>query len=124
MKNLTRKDRLAIWERDRGVCGFCGSGVPFEDLHIDHIVPRAHGGTDDWTNLQAAHRHCNTSARSKAAQFGSIRSDFTHVRFAIEIQPEEEAFVRRVKAAAMLQGVPLRDWVLAALREKYEHDAQ
>jgi 5-methylcytosine-specific restriction endonuclease McrA len=43
------------------VCGICGQ--PFTDPNdppvVDHIHPRAYGGTDDPSNLQAAHRSCN-----------------------------------------------------------------
>jgi 5-methylcytosine-specific restriction endonuclease McrA len=42
-------------------CGICGQ--PFTDPTdppvVDHIISRAHGGNDDPTNLQAAHRTCN-----------------------------------------------------------------
>ena len=42
-------------------CGICGQ--PFTDPTdppvVDHIVPRAYGGSDDPANLQAAHKSCN-----------------------------------------------------------------
>jgi 5-methylcytosine-specific restriction endonuclease McrA len=41
-------------------CGICGEGPRTDDPWVvDHIVPRARGGSDDPTNLQAAHRSCN-----------------------------------------------------------------
>jgi 5-methylcytosine-specific restriction enzyme A len=41
-------------------CGICGDGPRPDDPYVvDHILPRAHGGTDDPSNLQAAHRSCN-----------------------------------------------------------------
>ena len=45
----------------RGLCGICGKPLP-DDLaavHVDHIRPRAHGGTNAPENLQAAHASCN-----------------------------------------------------------------
>ena len=39
-------------------------------------------------------------------------------RLSIEVLAEEEAFIRQVRAAAMLQGQTLRWWVMEALREK------
>jgi 5-methylcytosine-specific restriction endonuclease McrA len=32
---------------------------PNDDWVVDHIVPRAHGGSDDATNLRVVHRSCN-----------------------------------------------------------------
>ena len=49
------------------ICGWCGevidlnlSGNHPRGPSVDHIVPRAQGGTDDRSNLQPAHRRCNT----------------------------------------------------------------
>jgi 5-methylcytosine-specific restriction endonuclease McrA len=40
--------------------GICGEGPREGDpLVVDHVVPRARGGSDDPSNLQAAHRSCN-----------------------------------------------------------------
>jgi 5-methylcytosine-specific restriction endonuclease McrA len=47
-------------------CGICGK--PFEPGDrrvVDHIRPLAHGGSDDPSNLQAAHRRCNGLKSSK-----------------------------------------------------------
>lgn len=42
------------------LCGICGQPLGDKsDAVIDHIVPRALGGTHDESNLQAAHRSCN-----------------------------------------------------------------
>jgi 5-methylcytosine-specific restriction endonuclease McrA len=41
-------------------CAICGEPPRADDpFVVDHITPRAHGGTDDPTNLQATHRSCN-----------------------------------------------------------------
>jgi 5-methylcytosine-specific restriction endonuclease McrA len=43
-------------------CGICGLPLladPNDPPVVDHITPRAYGGTDDPANLQAAHRSCN-----------------------------------------------------------------
>lgn len=58
---------LALAERDGTDCGICGEVVDLTlsrrasvfCASIDHVVPRAHGGTDDPTNLQLAHYWCN-----------------------------------------------------------------
>lgn len=44
---------------DRGrVCHLCGK--PGANT-IDHIIPRALGGTDELDNLRPAHKRCNSS---------------------------------------------------------------
>lgn len=43
-------------------------------------------------------------------------------RIIVEVLPDEETFVRQVRAAAVLKGVSMREWVMEALREKWERD--
>lgn len=51
---LTRKN---ILRRDSYKCSYCGRGdLP---LTIDHVVPRAKGGSDSWENLVCACTLCN-----------------------------------------------------------------
>jgi 5-methylcytosine-specific restriction endonuclease McrA len=51
---LSRKN---ILRRDAYRCAYCGRGdLP---LTIDHIIPRAKGGTDSWENLVCACTVCN-----------------------------------------------------------------
>jgi 5-methylcytosine-specific restriction endonuclease McrA len=42
-------------------CGICGQPFtnPADPPVVDHRIPRARGGTDDPSNLQAAHKSCN-----------------------------------------------------------------
>jgi hypothetical protein len=40
-------------------CGIIQAHVPFAAFHIDHVIPRQHGGTDDAANLALACYHCN-----------------------------------------------------------------
>lgn len=54
-----------VFRRDGYKCRHCGSK---EDLTIDHIKPRAKGGTDAYKNLQTLCRPCN---RLKADSFGA-----------------------------------------------------
>jgi 5-methylcytosine-specific restriction endonuclease McrA len=52
--------------RDGATCGICGRAVNLfaakdnpDKPSIDHIIPRAAGGTNDPANLQLAHLSCN-----------------------------------------------------------------
>lgn len=45
-----------VLRRDGGTCHLCGrQGADT----ADHLVPHAHGGSDQLDNLKAAHRWCN-----------------------------------------------------------------
>jgi 5-methylcytosine-specific restriction endonuclease McrA len=53
-------------KRDGPNCGICGNPVSLrapkhdpDKPSIDHIIPRALGGTNDPKNLQLAHLSCN-----------------------------------------------------------------
>ena len=67
-KSLTK-----LYERDKGICYICGEKCDWNDKKIvngtilvgnnypsvDHVIPLAKGGTDDWNNLKLAHFKCN-----------------------------------------------------------------
>lgn len=73
---MRKAERLAIFQRDDNRCSYCGiryqeiryyddapswCGGPrwVANLHIDHVVPKRRGGTDDPSNLVAACADCN-----------------------------------------------------------------
>ncbi|GIV71211.1 HNH endonuclease [Caldilinea sp.] len=67
---VIRRTRLPTWMkrgvfyRDRGRCINCGKDltgaiVIGEEVHYDHIIPLAEGGTNDPTNFQLLCRGCN-----------------------------------------------------------------
>ncbi|MDE2935971.1 MAG: HNH endonuclease signature motif containing protein [Chloroflexota bacterium] len=61
-KKRVRKLVLDLHAAQDGQCGICGQAI--DDLratHVDHIIPRAKGGSDRLTNLQLAHARCNTA---------------------------------------------------------------
>jgi len=45
--------------RDRGLCQYCGSHFPTEELTLDHVVPRSQGGQTTWENVVACCIPCN-----------------------------------------------------------------
>lgn len=52
------------------ICGICGKPITdMKDCTIDHIKPRAKGGTTTMENCQLAHRECNLK---KGDAYGSI----------------------------------------------------
>jgi hypothetical protein len=65
-----RKHGMSVEElarRDGPACGICGQEVDMNlaapdrmRASVDHIIPRARGGTNDPRNLQLAHLQCNS----------------------------------------------------------------
>lgn len=53
---LTRKN---IYKRDQYTCVYCGDGDK-GNLTLDHVIPRAKGGTDAWDNLVTCCSKCNS----------------------------------------------------------------
>lgn len=51
--------RFKILLRDNFTCQYCGRSSPEVVLEIDHVIPRAKGGTEGYDNLVTACRDCN-----------------------------------------------------------------
>ena len=62
-----KKLRQALRKRDGDNCHYCGEPMIFPETAwrgsslatIEHLTPRAKGGTDDMDNLVLAHLRCN-----------------------------------------------------------------
>ena len=52
-------DNSLLFRRDLGICAYCGEDHGRANLTRDHIMPRARGGRDVWTNVVTACRACN-----------------------------------------------------------------
>ena len=55
------KKRVAkLMGKQKGKCARCGLYFKDGDVEeVDHIIPKAEGGKDDYKNLQLLHRHCH-----------------------------------------------------------------
>lgn len=53
-------DRLSVYNKCGGRCGYCGREITIKDMQVDHITPKAwQGGTDEPSNLMPTCRGCN-----------------------------------------------------------------
>ena len=57
--SLSVRTRFEVFKRDRFTCSYCGNHPPDVLLEVDHVVPRAAGGSDDIDNLVTACWDCN-----------------------------------------------------------------
>lgn len=60
--------RRYLWKRQKGKCAYCGQlcGVGKRRFTVDHIVPIAKGGTDDFSNLAGACGPCNADKADRS----------------------------------------------------------
>jgi len=61
--------RIAILERDGYICQYCGS--PAE--HVDHVIPRCQGGTNEPDNLVASCASCNLSKGGRTPEQAGMK---------------------------------------------------
>ena len=59
--------RPRIIRRDRNTCQMCDKTLLAVDLEVDHIVPRARGGTDDPSNLRTLCKPCHRGLKGRSA---------------------------------------------------------
>ena len=57
--------RYEVLKRAKHRCELCGAHEDQAALHVDHIVPRAKGGSDELSNFQALCVTCNTNKRDR-----------------------------------------------------------
>lgn len=70
-------DRLAIIERDERRCYLCGrENLKNHEIHLDHVVPIARGGSHTAQNLRVACAPCNMTkgASMPSEEAGTIQS--------------------------------------------------
>ena len=69
--------RYEVLKRAHGRCEACGISNEERALQVDHIVPRAHGGSNDLSNLQALCSLCNVQKLDKdQTDFRAMQASF------------------------------------------------
>lgn len=64
---MAAREALAILSLEEclDICVYCGRRPPDVELHVDHVVPVAKGGSNELHNLVAACRDCNLGKHAK-----------------------------------------------------------
>lgn len=66
-----QRTRARIFARDGGLCVYCGATAEV----VDHVLCRAHGGSDDDSNLVACCKACNQRKMQREARGGDVLMD-------------------------------------------------
>lgn len=88
--SLTRYDRMPatavafsrrnVARRDHHTCQYCGVQPGWDQITIDHIVPRSRGGASSWTNCVAACVACNAEKADRTPEQAGMRLRKTPIR--------------------------------------------
>ncbi len=71
--------RFEVLRRAGGRCELCGASSKDIQIDVDHIVPRAKGGSNKITNLQALCRTCNAQKRDRDdTDFRKVHDSYSH----------------------------------------------
>lgn len=62
---LSKSIRHEVFKRDNYKCVECGATKDETTLHIDHIQPVSHGGSDELDNLQTLCQDCNLAKSNR-----------------------------------------------------------
>ena len=112
---LTKEMLLA---RDRHVCAYCAQRFRFDQLDMEHIVPKSKSGADSWMNLVAACKACNNRKANRTPEAAGMK-----LHYVPYVPNRYEAFIlsnRKILADQMeflLQGVPKSSRMRAVVQE-------
>lgn len=80
-KPIPTATRLAVRQRDRDCCRYCGEPLKMPGIHIDHVIPRVQGGSDLPSNLVVACYGCNIKkGRKSLAEVGMSLIRLSRIR--------------------------------------------
>ena len=69
---VSKRTRFEVLRRDDYTCRYCGQSAPDVKLTVDHVMPKALGGTDAPSNLVAACVDCNAGKASSAPDAATV----------------------------------------------------
>lgn len=78
---IPQETRQLVRQRAGGCCEYCRvpEWVGFQDHHVEHIVPRRHGGTSGAANLALACGPCNWAKGTDLTAFDPVSRRVTRL---------------------------------------------
>lgn len=76
-KTISKKTRLAVYEKFNGHCAYCGKALEYKDMQLDHMIPRQRERFKKYTeeqiecfeNYMPACRRCNHYKRAHTLEY-------------------------------------------------------
>lgn len=65
IRQFSDRDKRTAYERQNGICPYCGKHFEFEEMHGDHIISWSKGGKTIPENCQMLCRDCNFDKSNK-----------------------------------------------------------
>lgn len=100
---VSKRTRYLVLRRDNFCCRYCGLPAGVAQLHIDHVIPRAAGGTDDPSNLTAACADCNLGKTDHAPDYSLARAVW---RDHADFMESRSSLVKRCSSCSRLFPIP------------------
>lgn len=69
----TKLSRRAVYHRDDNVCQYCSCEPDYDEITLDHIIPKSRGGGTTWTNVVAACSKCNRIKADRTPKEANMR---------------------------------------------------
>jgi len=98
-KRRVRFSRYNIFARDKSICQYCGHRFSRNELNLDHVVPRAQGGTSTWENVVCSCHECNRRKGGRTP---------TEARMRLITQPRKPAWTPPISLS--VPAVMRREW--------------
>ena len=72
-KNDVKFSKKNIYHRDSNTCQYCGRKLRQPQLNMDHIVPEARGGKNEWTNVVCSCKSCNSKKGHRTLEEANLK---------------------------------------------------
>ncbi len=92
--------RKSIFARDQFTCQYCGCEFKSEKLQIEHVLPRAQGGTTCWENIVTSCMDCNQKKANRTPEQAGMK---------LLSKPCKPTYVMQVKARIDYKQMP-KEW--------------
>lgn len=84
---VSKRVRYEVLRRDGHRCYYCGATAQDAKLTVDHVIPKALGGSDDPNNLVTACEPCNSGKTSSSPDAQLVAAvDTTAAKFAVALK--------------------------------------